>query len=40
MAQALLTLIMLKQGRLADAQKTAERAVSLSRQSGNRQAAF
>jgi len=39
-AQALLTLIMLKQGRVADAQKTAEQAITLSRQSGNRQARF
>ena len=39
-AQALLTLIMLKQGRVDDALKTADRAVSLSRQSGDRQARF
>lgn len=39
-AQALLTLIMLKQGRVADAQKTAEQAITLSRQGGNRQARF
>jgi hypothetical protein len=39
-AQALLTLILLKQGRLADAQKTAEQAITLSRQSGNRLARF
>ena len=31
---------MLKQGRLADAQKTAEQAITLSRQSGNRLARF
>ena len=39
-AQALLTLIMLKQGRVDDALRTANRAVSLSRQSGDRQARF
>jgi ATP/maltotriose-dependent transcriptional regulator MalT len=39
-AQALLTSIMLKQERLADAQKTAEQAITLSRQSGNRLARF
>jgi len=39
-ADSLLTLILLKQGRVPDAQKTAERAIALSRQSGNRQARF
>jgi tetratricopeptide (TPR) repeat protein len=39
-AQALLTLITLKQGRLVDAQKAAEQAIALSRQSGNRLARF
>ncbi len=39
-AQALLTLIMLKQGRAADARKTAEHAITLSRQGGNRQVRF
>ena len=39
-ASALLTLIMLKQSRIADAQTTAERAVTLSRRSGNRQPRF
>jgi tetratricopeptide (TPR) repeat protein/TolB-like protein len=39
-ANSLLTLILLKQGRIPDAQKTADRAIALSRQSGNRQARF
>jgi hypothetical protein len=39
-AQALLTLILLRQGRVADAQKTAQQAITLSRRSGNRQARF
>jgi Tfp pilus assembly protein PilF len=35
-AQALLTLILISQGRVADAQETAEQAITLSRRSGNR----